>query len=212
MSVQVWAVRIDRTLTETEYAALLALLPPQRRQRLLRLPAEKHAEVLCAYGLLLALLESRCGWTDLPEMETAGGGKPCFPAHPEVCFSISHTSGAAAAAVGNAPVGVDIQKIRPLSPRTVERETQQTPEAYFCAWSRREARAKRVGGGLLAMVRQEPLLSAGEFCSEPETFAGYAAGVAAGEPVPQSAVRCWTLDALLRRLDGFGACKTATAR
>ena len=34
----VWAARLDRPLTEAEEAYLLAVLPPERHQRLLRLP------------------------------------------------------------------------------------------------------------------------------------------------------------------------------
>ena len=57
-----WMVRIDRPMRQKESEALLALLPQERRNRLHGHTLEKQPEVLCAYGLLLALLRKRCGW------------------------------------------------------------------------------------------------------------------------------------------------------
>ena len=64
-----WATCLDRPLTEGEEARLLEFLPPERRQRLLRLPRrEQRREPLCAYRLLTLALERECGWSTLPPM------------------------------------------------------------------------------------------------------------------------------------------------
>ena len=56
MSIELWAARLERPLTEAEEAAMLALLPPERRERLLRLrQPEKRREPLCAYLMLRRL-------------------------------------------------------------------------------------------------------------------------------------------------------------
>lgn len=52
MPIQVWLARMERPLTEQEYGDMIALLPDARRERLEKLPKEKHQEVLCAYLLL----------------------------------------------------------------------------------------------------------------------------------------------------------------
>ena len=50
MAVNLWAVRLERPLTDRETAAMLAVLPPDRRERLLRIKREeKRREPLCAY-------------------------------------------------------------------------------------------------------------------------------------------------------------------
>lgn len=187
MPVQMWALRLDRALTEHEYETLLALLPPARRTRLMRQPPEKHGEVLCAYGLLLALLRSRYGWQTLPPMETDARGKPFFPAYPGVCFSLSHTEGAAAAAVSGAPVGVDVQCLQPVRPSLMGRLGAETPETFWNRWVLLEARGKRQGDGIWAQLRRglPPTAADAVF----PVFPGFRAGVSAAEPVTADAVR-----------------------
>ena len=60
MSIELWAARLERPLTERETADMLRLLPAGRRERLLRIrQPEKRREPLCAYLLLrLALREA----------------------------------------------------------------------------------------------------------------------------------------------------------
>lgn len=121
MAIWLWLAKMDRPLSENEYHDMLELLPEDRRLRLERIPREKHQEVLCAYLLLRLALHDRYSWRTLPVISTEASGKPYFPAYPEVHFSLSHTAGAAAVAVADTPVGVDIEHIRPVSVRTMER-------------------------------------------------------------------------------------------
>ena len=199
--VQVWMTRIDRELSAGESAALTACLPPERRKRLADEQPRQRMEALCAYGLLLALLRDRYGWTALPPMERTENGKPFFSGHPQVHFSISHTAGAAAAAVSDAPVGVDIQRIQTPPRRLACLTGMEEPEAFFGSWVRWEARAKRTGTGILDMVRRQPPLAPGEICTEVRAFPGYAAAAAGAERAEPEQVRRLTVDDLLCRLD-----------
>ena len=186
MSVEVWAIRWTRPLSGEEAAALTKLLPPARSTRLIqqRTP-EKRQEVLCAYGLLLLALRRRQGWTVFPEIVLDAGGKPRFPDHPGVEFSISHTAGAALAALSDRPVGADIERIRPLRPETMRRIAgTEDLDAFFRCWVRREARSKCSGKGVGTMLRTEPPLETGEFYWEWNAFPGYAAGMAYRSPGP----------------------------
>ena len=69
MPIQVWLARMERPLTEQEYGDMMAILPDARRERLEKLPKEKHQEVLCAYLLLRMALWEQRGWRDLPRIE-----------------------------------------------------------------------------------------------------------------------------------------------
>ena len=195
MSIELWAARLERPLTEAEEAAMLALLPPERRERLLRLrQPEKRREPLCAYLMLRRALWEQFHWRDLPEIRTASLGKPFFPDHPEVHFNLSHTAGAVLVALSDRPVGADIERIRPVSQRAMRRLADAATErAFFESWVRREALAKRSGAGVATMLSAGEELPPGEQFYPLDTFPGYAAGVAARGGGPPSPVRKYSL-------------------
>ena len=198
MPIQVWLARMERSLTEQEYGDMMALLPDARRERLEKLPKEKHQEVLCAYLLLRMALWEQRGWRDLPRIEVDELGKPFFPDHPDTHFSLSHTAGAAAAALADMPVGVDIERVRPVSVRAMERIAGvQTEAAFFRSWVRREARAKRSGAGVGTMLASETPLQPGERFYFLDTFPGYVAGVATRDGGPPGQVRKYSLDEMM---------------
>ncbi|MCI2057902.1 MAG: 4'-phosphopantetheinyl transferase [Oscillibacter sp.] len=196
MAVEIWAARLIRPLREDEDRALTALLPPERAARLQRSRnTAGRAEALCAYALLLELLQSRYGWERLPEVALSKTGKPWFPACPEACFSLSHTAGAAAAAVHDRPVGVDLERLRPVSPRLLRRTEARDPETFFRDWVRREALSKKKGGNLAELFK-EPSVPPGVFYFPLELFPGYAAGAAGCDSAPPE-VRLRTQEELL---------------
>lgn len=199
MPIELWAARLERPLTERETELLLGLLPPERRERVLRLKQlERRREVLCAYWILRLALREQYQWRDLPEIRRSSRGKPWFPEHPEVHFNISHTAGAVLVGLSDQPLGVDIEKIRPVSRRTMRRLADvAAEEAFFQSWVRREARVKRGGEGVGTMLREEPPLQRGEFYYALDTFPGYAAGVATRSTERPGAVRRYTLDEVL---------------
>ena len=199
MAVELWTARLERPLTEREAAAMLALLPEERRARVLAMKAEeKRREPLCAYTLLLLALRQRCGLRHLPEVAKGAYGKPVFPEHPEIHFNLSHTGGAVLVGLGDAPLGVDIERIRPVSLRTMRRLAGvDTEEAFFQCWVRREARTKRTGTGVSTMMREETPLQPGERYYEVRTFPGYAAGVATREKDPLGKLYAYSLEEML---------------
>lgn len=197
MAMDVWAAELTRPLTAAEDAALTALLPPERRARLGADPGRRR-EPLCAYALLLAILERRLGWRTFPAMETAAAGKPFFPGVPQVHFSLSHTAGLVAAAVDDRPLGIDVEKLGPVLPRLGRRLTGWTTEEdFFRLWVRREARAKRTGRGILSMLDHEPPLEVGEGYWPLELLPGFTAGLAGAEGNYTGRVRCLTMEELL---------------
>ena len=196
MSIDLWAARLERTLTEQETERMMRILPPKRRERLMKLREDKRQEPLCAYLLLCLALWELYEWRGLPEIAENSMGKPYFPEHPEVHFNISHTSGAVLG-VSDQPIGVDIEKIRPVSQRAMRRLADVSTERdFFQSWVRREARTKRSGNGIGTMMRSETPLQQGEFYYELDTFPGYAAGVATRDRSPLGALRKYSLDEL----------------
>ena len=64
-----------------------------------------------AWGVSLLAYAVRAVWgIDLPETAELPGGKPYFPACPQLHFSVSHTRTAALVAVSAAPVGADVRE------------------------------------------------------------------------------------------------------
>ena len=45
MSIELWAARLERPLTERETEAMLPLLPPERQERLLRIKQSEKRDV-----------------------------------------------------------------------------------------------------------------------------------------------------------------------
>lgn len=87
----------------------------------------------------------------LPAIDKTEAGKPLFPDRPEIHFSLSHSKRHVMCAVGDAPVGADIEEERPLSRRLVERYS--TPEElsqfeFLELWVLKESRLKLMGGTL----------------------------------------------------------------
>ncbi|MBE6962880.1 MAG: 4'-phosphopantetheinyl transferase [Ruminococcaceae bacterium] len=197
MDVGLWAARIERSLTEREESAMLRLLPESRRQRLLRVQkSEKRAEVLCAYTVLHLALRERYGWRTIPEMTVSSMGKPRFLEYSGVHFNISHTAGAVLVGLSDEPVGVDIERIRPVSERAMRRIAGvESEKAFFQSWVRREALAKRAGAGI-GMLMGETVLRDGEEFFFVDTFDGYAAGVAVGRGTIIGKVHRYFLDDL----------------
>jgi 4'-phosphopantetheinyl transferase len=198
MSIELWTARLERPLTGQETETMLRLLPPQRRERVLRLREDKRREPLCAYLLLLLALWQQHHWRELPEMALTTEGKPYFPDHPDVHFNLSHTSGAVLVGLSDQPIGVDIEKIRPVSQRSMQRLAGvDTEEEFYQSWVRREARTKRSGEGVVTMMRTEAPLQYGEYYYELDTFPGYAAGVATRDRAPLGQLRKYSLDEML---------------
>ncbi len=101
----------------------------------------------CVYRLLSAAYARAFG-APCPQIARDGSGKPFFPGRPEVHFSLSHTKGACLAVLSDAPVGCDIELVRPVSGSAVRRVcTAEELESldFFSLWTLKEAYFKLHG-------------------------------------------------------------------
>ena len=195
MQIQLISIRLERPFTDTEVERLLRLVPPERRQRLAHLkdPMVGH-EPICAYAALWLGLNALYGWRELPALTYNKYGKPEFAEHPEVQFNLSHTRGAVLVGIHDRPIGVDIERIRPVSERTMQRLAGAVTEReFFESWTRRESRAKWSGAGLAAMKREASPTMLGERFEYIETFPGYVACVCTHTDDALAPVRRFTL-------------------
>jgi 4'-phosphopantetheinyl transferase len=186
MAVELWTALLDRSLTEREEEALLRLMPMERLRRLQSV--QEHSrwrEPLCAYAMLRQALWERYRLRKLPSISCSAMGKPFFPDYPAIHFNLSHTVGAVLVGVGDEPMGVDIEKIRPVSERAMLRLAGvATEREFFRSWVRLETRAKRDGTGVGTMDKTDLALRPGEFYQELKTFEDYVAGIAVRGAMP----------------------------
>ncbi len=85
----------------------------QRRDKALRYHSEtQRRESVAAYLLLCRLLSEEYGIEAYPTFEEATNGKPFLAGYPHIHFNLSHTRGVAACVVSDAPVGIDVERIR----------------------------------------------------------------------------------------------------
>ncbi len=195
MDIQLFAVKLDRPLTDEETETFLRIMPPERRERLMRVPKEElRHEPLCAYAVLYMVTRTIYGWKKLPPLHYSKYGKPEFADHPEVQFNISHTRRAALIGVHDEPLGVDIEKIRPVSERTMERIAGTTSrQEFFESWVRRESRSKWNGAGLGSIREDESPAMRGERIVYLDTFPEYVACICTHSDARIADVRTFTI-------------------
>ena len=111
----------------------------------------KGEERALAYRLLQTALAREYGLPDVPVIRRAEKGKPYFPDFPAVHFNLSHSHGAAVCALSDAPVGIDIEVLRP-APRRLSKG--MSGEEFFRLWTAQEATVKYSGEGLSALIRR----------------------------------------------------------
>ena len=173
MAVCLWAVELDDAVPEEMVRRMWENLPSRRRARLERQKnGEKALEALAAYWILRRALEEQYHWSGaLPPMAWTEEGKPFFPQEPAVHFSLSHTPGGVLAGLSAAPIGVDLERTRPVHPRLLARTGCTGAEDFMASWVRREARAKRLGTPV-ELGAETPLRPEERLWQE-EVFPGY---------------------------------------
>lgn len=98
------------TVDDAWVKAMLKSLPKWYQNIVAKVkPEQGRKEKVVAFDLLGRMLCDYFGIQEVPEFEYGEHGKPRLKGHPEVEFNISHCKEAVMVAVGNEPVGVDIE-------------------------------------------------------------------------------------------------------
>ena len=141
----------------------LRRLSPFRRDKTLRYRYERGKMLSAGVGLLLDNMLRSHGLRER-EMSYVEGehGKPVFEHYPELHFSLSHSGTLVACALGDVPLGVDVQTIVTASDSLINYIMSYSEKAklhslndlaernaYFTQlWTLRESYAKATGTGL----------------------------------------------------------------
>lgn len=140
--------------------AALSELSEQRRIQALSFKHELgRRQSAASYLLLKRALRDNYGIDENPIFDYDANGKPTLRNHPDIHFNISHCRTAVAVALGNKPVGIDIESIRPFKDalaRHVLNDTEyasviafERPDIEFIKqWTRKEALLKYTGEGI----------------------------------------------------------------
>lgn len=162
----VYYLRFGQTLSWDCVCAYLPLVSEQRQQRLARFAVEKDKVASLLAQLLARYVLTQTLGIDNTQIHFARGahGKPYLESFADVHFSVSHTDGCVAFAIGTGRLGVDAEKRRPANLRIAERfftarETERIyasadrQAAFFEVWTKKEAYLKMRGTGLTESLR-----------------------------------------------------------
>ena len=146
--------------SEQEIARLLPLVSPHRREQALRY-SHVFGRYCClkSYELLVELLYERSGERYLPNFLYNEHGTPYLDHGPY--FSISHCREGIAVAVGDSPIGIDIEGIRDVDVSLIRKTmndqesrlilSSRDPKKEFIRyWTRKEAFVKMQGTGIIS--------------------------------------------------------------
>jgi 4'-phosphopantetheinyl transferase len=169
--IHLWLADLDQP--PQPLAALAATLAADERERAARFRFPEHrAGFIAGRGLLRALLGR---YLDQPaaalRFEQRAQGKPMLAgvdAAPDLRFNLSHSGERALYAIARREVGVDLECLNRVVNDASVAERVCTPrewaafqalpaerfrEAFFSCWTRKEAIAKALGGGLASGLR-----------------------------------------------------------
>ncbi len=176
-------------------AALAERLPRWRRERYDRLRNEAARRESLGAGLLFAYAMRRRGISPEEPIQELPAGKPVFARREDVFFSLSHSGRYVLCAVSGAPVGVDVQQIRPVRLSLVrrfhpaeqawleDRPEEERQVALFRLWTRKEAWVKAVSGDHFVSLSEADVIHPlqGLLFRDYEVPGGYHASVCAAE-------------------------------
>ena len=97
-------------------------------------------------------------------------GKPFFPERTELCCSVTHSGGYWLCALSARPLGLDLERERPVDAARLARRfflpeeadwLERRPEDFFLFWTAKESLVKYAGTGLPGHLRDVSLLRGG---------------------------------------------------
>ncbi len=157
-----WLVGKITDITDEQYNAVYSALSPSRKAHIDKMKKEDARKRSLMATYLLNELLFKKGKSEF-KIETDENGKP-FLKDSNLFISISHSYDLVACAVSDKPIGIDIEKIRPVSRKLIEyvctdneREYvlssknalgKDTAKRFFSVWTAKEACFKNADGGV----------------------------------------------------------------
>ena len=154
--IQIYSLDIS-TVPEDEIHLWYAQMSEAKKASVDRiLSKEKQLSKIAADALCRKAISNECG---IPCSEiifgTVKNGKP-FAVNAQINFNVSHSGNIVVCAVADREIGIDIEKIRNVNPKTVQRFAteneieliKKVPDGFFKIWTLKEAYFKCIGTGL----------------------------------------------------------------
>lgn len=146
--VQAVALLTDFSKREKEEAFSQLSLPQQAYIK--SKPSNKAEQSIVTRILLARLVKEESGKDVLSLIEFDENKRPHILGEPDLHISISHSDRLVAAAFSSKPIGIDIEKIKPISSRLAEKALNPLEldfiktdrQAFFKIWTAREALIK----------------------------------------------------------------------
>ena len=149
-------------------------LSARRREKIsaYRFPIDRTLSA-AVYLLLRLALKEQHGIDGLVEFDCGENGKPFLRTCPQIHFNLSHCRRAAACAISDREVGVDVQSVAPVSDAVARRvltpaeyaqyKASGRPDELFCElWTIKECLLKQTGQGIGADLSALSAQDAGE--------------------------------------------------
>lgn len=164
--INVYYAKVFPFLEENTFLAHLEKMDETRKNKILRIREPlARSRSLAGDWLLQRLLCERWGFTPKEllnlSMEYEEEGKPYLAGRKDICFNISHSGDYACCAMGEMPVGIDLQKKVPVREglwkrfftaadnRKLQECGEKEREAlFFRMWSIKESYMKLTGKGI----------------------------------------------------------------
>ncbi len=165
--IKVYAADIENLPDPKECKAVMAGLSKNRIEKILRQKTVKGRKESLGAGLLLKKVLERYGLSD-EQIVVDDNGKPYIEG---VHFNLSHTKGMAICAIGEKPVGCDIEYQKDVTEAVAKRYFSEKENDYLRSfegtdyhkvflriWTMRESYIKMTGEGLRVPFKQYEIL------------------------------------------------------
>ena len=162
---------LDDNIWDFDLRQALETVSEQRREQALRYRHERDRRLsIAAYRLLQRALQQQYGITRLPQFIYDNNGKPSLEGSPSIHFSLSHCREAAACAVSDQPIGIDIETLDHYSEEVAAQVMNKTEMhqilsspapaiAFTRQWTMKESLYKLTGGENLDTADVKGMLS-----------------------------------------------------
>lgn len=161
-----WLIGKTSDFSKEEYERAYKSLSPARKARIDRLKKTEDKKRSLACELLIKKLLSSKNKAYL-SVDSAENGRP-FLRGSQLYISLSHSNDCVACAFSQAPIGIDVEKIRPVKAEVIKRVCTEEEEAFvlcgdetvseitdretlkrfFKVWTAKEAYFKALGTGI----------------------------------------------------------------
>lgn len=177
--MKVFYEAIPEKLNAQEKENYLRLIDEERIDAVLKKIERGQIETLYANMLAKRELSKILGCAiDEVVFSFGKNGKPLLENDKDICFSISHSGKYAAVAVADKPVGVDVEKIKPVSPSVINRvctdsekdfleKSDNIDRDFIKLWTLKECAVKASGAGLADNLKNHTFDISGQTALSP---------------------------------------------